>query len=116
MKWLVFLLAFVGGCVSMPFSQPSRSAMELKFDNEAMSEELKKYLSIDMPIDNAKRILEERGFEFFSWSRFWFADQGLHFHITYKQHLLIRDEINVSLYHEGGLLKSVNVTCESIGP
>src|SRR5262245_8262463 len=52
------LLAALAGCVSLPSLCPPRTSMKLHFDNEAMHAEVLKYLSVGMPIENARRIME----------------------------------------------------------
>src|SRR5438128_9209704 len=60
-------LSFVGDVLTLPWTayqslRPPRTGMKLHFDNEAMREEVLKYVSIGMPIENAKRIMQDSAF------------------------------------------------------
>src|SRR5262249_7895482 len=57
-------LSLVGDVITLPWTayqslRPPKTAMKLHFDNQAMREELLKYVSIGMPIENAKRFMED---------------------------------------------------------
>lgn len=110
----LFSLA-LAGCVTLPSLCPPRTSMKLHFENEAMRAEILKYLSVGMPIENAKRIMEDSGFKC---QEGWFSGPAyLHCSAVYgTHHLLIADEIRVRLYHEAGKLSGIRVDCHSVGP
>jgi hypothetical protein len=89
--------------------------MKLQFDSEAMRVEVLKYLSIGMPIENAKRIMEDSGFKCHdSW---WVADPScVDCLAVYAAHFMFSDEIRVFVYHEAGHVTDIKVECYSIGP
>jgi hypothetical protein len=88
--------------------------MKLQFEKDAMRAEVLKYISTGMPIDNAKRIMEDSGF---TCSDSCSAEpQALQCTAVYATHFLMADEIYVLLYHEAGKLRDVKVDCYSVGP
>jgi len=87
--------------------------MELHLDDEDMLVEVKRFLSLGMPIDNAKRIMQQNGFQ--CQERNHGAAQ-LNCWAVYKTHFLRSDEIHILLSHESGLLNEIKVECYSVGP
>jgi hypothetical protein len=110
----LFLWAFAG-CFTLPNLSPPRTSMQLRFDNDAMRFEVLKYLSIGMPIENAKRIMEESGFKCHD---SWFEGPScLNCVAVYRMHhLFISDQIHVSLFHESGQVSDIKVDCHSESP
>lgn len=90
--------------------------MKLHFDNEAMQAEVLKYLSVGMPVENARRIMEDSGFKCQDSSCFT-GPAWLHCTAVYGTHgLFISHEIHVILYHESGRISTIEADCHSIGP
>jgi hypothetical protein len=88
--------------------------MKLQLEEDAMRAEVLKYLSPGMPIENAKRIMEDSGFKCEdSWSG---GSRVLLCSAVYATHFMMADEINVLLHHESGKLTNVKVDCFSVGP
>lgn len=89
--------------------------MKLCFDNATMRMEILKYLSPGMPIENARRIMEDSGFKFED--AFATSPPCLHCWTVYPNHSLwVSDEIHVDLYHESGKLTEISIDCHSVGP
>jgi hypothetical protein len=87
--------------------------MRLYFDNEAMRAEVLRYLSIGMPIDNAKRIMQDSGF---TCKDSQFTTPYLHCSAVYSSGLLISDEIHIFMRDESGRISTIEVDCHSVGP
>jgi len=106
-------LCILAGCASLPSIGEPRTSMELIFDKDAMQAEVLKYLSPGMPIENAKRIMEDSGFK---------CENSLSMGppavscVHASHHFLMIDEIQVLLYHEAGKLTKIEVDCGTIGP
>ncbi len=88
--------------------------MKLLFNKDAMQAEVSKYLSIGMPIENARRIMEDSGFKC---EEEWWGEHCLDCVAVYRtHHLFFSDEIHVSLNHDAGRLTGIVVACFSVGP
>ena len=108
------LLILTAGCFSSTLLQlPAHTSMKLVYDEEKMKEEVLHYLSIGMPIANAKRIMKDSGFDCDTFS---FSSDCVTCHVYYESHFNTADEIFVRLYHEDGKLTDVQVNCQCIGP
>jgi hypothetical protein len=115
-------LSLVGDVVTLPWTtyqslRPRRPGIKLYFDNEAMRDEILKYVSIGMPIETAKRIMEDNGFRFAD-NRFTGLNNHYfsHGHVIYGIHrLFVSDEIHVFLEDDGGKLASIEVDCRTAG-
>lgn len=120
---LVSVLLFaLSGCVTLSSSQPPKPSMQHIFDNEAMREEVLKYLSVGMPIENAVRIMQASGFECKEFD--WMGDPKdtpIQCHAwgppieSFLGSTLVGREMFVSLHHEGGKLTKVEVRCQCVG-
>jgi hypothetical protein len=60
---LFIFLCILAGCASLPTLCQPTTSMKLHFEKDAMRAEVLRYLSPEMPIDNAKRIMEDSGFK-----------------------------------------------------
>lgn len=108
--------SFFGDVVTLPWTtyqalRPSRTGMKLQFDNQAMREEVLKHVSVGMPIETAKQLMEASGFR---------CEEGwsscLNCLARYKSNFFMSDEIWVLLHHEDGKLSRIEVDCHSVGP
>jgi hypothetical protein len=88
--------------------------MQLHFDKEEMRAEVLKYLCVGMPVENAKRIMEDSGFE--CEESDFDGPSFLRCSAVYKSHLLLGDEIFVDVYHESGVVTDIKVNCHCVGP
>ncbi|MBI3824134.1 MAG: hypothetical protein HY289_15810 [Planctomycetes bacterium] len=86
--------------------------MKLHFDKETMHAEVLKYLSPEMPIENAKRIMEDSGFKSFLYQE----TGSVRYSAVYGRGFLSVHEIGVVLSHESGKLKEIKVDCLTISP
>jgi hypothetical protein len=118
----IVLLTSTAGCASLGLPGRPATLMRLVYDNDAMSAEVLKYLSVGMPIENAKRVMEANGFE----CEYSLYAGGLEpsdhetpclrCRIWFGIHFLVEDDIDVWVYYEAGCVKDVRVDCLSIGP
>jgi hypothetical protein len=88
--------------------------MKLYFEEEAMRAEVLKYVSAGMPIDNARRIMEDSGFK--CEDNYVRGPGCLSCRAVYDTHFLLADEISVSIEHESGKVIDVKVDCYCVGP
>lgn len=88
--------------------------MQLHFDAAAMRAEVLKYLSVGMPIENAKRILEDSGFQCPSFA--FGGASSLQYRAIYQTHGFVADEIWVAMDYESGVVTDIKVDCISVGP
>jgi hypothetical protein len=109
----IFLCA-LAGCAILPILNQPRTSMKLRFDDDGMREEVLRYLSAGMPIENAKRIMEDSGFK--CENSLLAGSACLHCSTIYRTHLITSDEIDVCLSHESGKVTAIRVDCHSIGP
>jgi hypothetical protein len=89
--------------------------MKLVCNNEAMEAEVSKYLSVGMPVENAKRIMEDSGFKCEE-SHFDGPPHVICSAVLTTQHLSILDNITVRLYHDAGKVTAIKAECHSVGP
>lgn len=88
--------------------------MQLHFDNEAMQSEVLKFISVGMPLEEAKRIMLESGFK--CDDRYHGSRPNLRFSAVHgTQRLFTSDEIHVFLYHESGKITEIKTDCHTIG-
>jgi hypothetical protein len=89
--------------------------MKLRFDNEAMRAEVMKYVSAGMPIENAKRIMEDSGFK--CEDSFFTGPPCVRCSAVSGTHgIFLADEVFVLLYHEAGKVTDIKVDCHTVGP
>ena len=106
-------LLAAAGCLSS-FQRSTHTSMKLYFNDDQMREEVLRYLSIGMPIENARRIMQDSGFDCDTfWSRSEYVCD-----IWYEPKLFswVNDKICVKLHHSDGKLTDVVVECSTIGP
>jgi hypothetical protein len=87
--------------------------MKKYHDKEQMEAEVKKYISIGMPLEEAKRIMEESGFRC---SEDWCEPPCLSCLASTPVNFLMVDEISIRLYHEKGVVTGLEVLCYGLGP
>jgi hypothetical protein len=114
-------LSFAGDIITLPWTtyqslRPARTTVKSHFDNQAMREEVLKHLSIGMPIETAKRIMEDSGFKCENITLLSGPSCVRCLAVFRTHHLFISDEIQILLYNGGGKLSSIEVDCRSISP
>lgn len=103
------------GCTPIYVQQIRSTSMKHHFDKAAMRDEILKYLSPGMPIENAKRIMTDSGFQFVTHEAK--EAERLRFTRHHRQHpVFISDDIDVELYHRDGTLTEIGVKGWSVGP
>jgi hypothetical protein len=88
--------------------------MKLLNDDNAMRVEVLKYLSPGMPMENAKRIMEDSGFQCEEISTEAASMQCTA--VVSINHPFCHDEVYVRLGQEAGKLTTVSVKCYGVGP
>jgi len=93
--------------------------MKLHFDKVAMQAEVLKYVSPGMPVENAKRIMEDSGFA--CEKSFYEGPACVLCSAVYRGHFFSTvesgiDKIHVRLYHESGKVTEIKTECYSVGP
>lgn len=110
------LLCSCLGC-TIPNRAEPKDSMKLYFDerdNTKMEAEVRRFIAEGMPIEQAKQIMEENGFECERRSNWRDKPPHLCCSRVYPHpwkwrlnHLLLADVIDVHLYHEGGTVKGI---------
>src|SRR5689334_21343042 len=64
---LVVSIVLVVGCDTTSHFVPAKGTMKLQFEEDAMRAEVLKYVTIGMPLEQAKQVMEANGFQCEPW-------------------------------------------------